>query len=144
MCSKNTCWLWMLSTVGLVCAELGAPAAGGAEVEPEGLRRVVAIENVCAWPNLTVLRDGAIAATVHNQPAHGTREGDIECWASSDGLQWTKRSTVTRHKPNTIRMNAAAGLAADGDLVVLCSGWTNEKSPQRPKQSPFRDAILRA
>ena len=30
---------------------------------------VVAIDNVCAWPNLTVLPDGAIVATIHNRPA---------------------------------------------------------------------------
>src|SRR5688500_6676557 len=41
-------------------------------------------------------------------------------------------------------MNVAAGLAKNGDLVVLCSGWTNVKQPQRPKQSPFRDDILRS
>jgi hypothetical protein len=40
-------------------------------------------------------------------------------------------------------MNHAAGLAGDGDLIVLCSGWTDEKSPDRPKQPRFRDAVLR-
>jgi Neuraminidase (sialidase) len=41
-------------------------------------------------------------------------------------------------------MNHAAGLANNGDLVVLCSGWTNEKQSRRPKQNAFRDDILRA
>jgi hypothetical protein len=41
-------------------------------------------------------------------------------------------------------MNHAAGLANNGDLVVLCSGWTNEKQPERPKQPAFRDNILRS
>ena len=36
----------------------------------------------------------------------------------------------------------AAGLAKNGDLLVLCSGWTDEKQPQRPKQAVFRDDIL--
>ena len=131
---------------GAVMAQNAAAdhASGNAEVEPAGLTRVVAVEQVCAWPNLTRLRDGTIAAIIHNQPSHGTMEGDVDCWASTDGLKWEKRGTATRHEPNTIRMNAAAGLAKNGDLVVLCSGWTNEKQPNRPKQAPFRDAILRS
>lgn len=123
-----------------------APAARlfAAEAEPQVLGRVVAVKDVCAWPNLTLTRDGEILAILHNQPSHGGREGDIECWASRDGLHWEKRGLVTRHEPNTIRMNHAAGLARNGDLVVLCSGWTNEKQPERPKQANFRDAVLRS
>ena len=117
----------------------------GAEVEPEpkAVQRVVAVEDVCAWPNLTLLRDGTVAAVFHNRPSHGQQEGDVECWASRDGLAWEKRGTVTRHEPNTVRMNHAAGEAKNGDLVVLCSGWTNLKQPQRPKQAAFRDDVLR-
>ena len=81
---------------------------------------------------------------IHNQPSHGGMEGEIECWASKDGEQWEKRGNPAPHDPNTVRMNHAAGLAKNGDLIVLCSGWTNEKQPQRPKQRPFRDDILRA
>lgn len=112
------------------------------EPEPESMQRVVAVENVCAWPNLTLMGDGTIVAIFHNQPSHGKQEGDIECWASRDGLIWEKRSTVTRHDPNTVRMNHAAGLSKSGNLVVLCSGWTNEKQSERPKQSPFRDGVI--
>ncbi|WP_299468802.1 sialidase family protein [uncultured Gimesia sp.] len=112
--------------------------------EPEILQQVVAVENVCAWPNLTLMPDGTIIAVFHNKPSHGQQEGDVDCWASSDGIHWKKRSTVTRHEPNTVRMNHAAGLAKNGDLVVLCSGWSNVKQPDRPKQSAFRDAILRS
>ncbi|MCB1077908.1 MAG: exo-alpha-sialidase [Verrucomicrobiae bacterium] len=114
------------------------------ESEPPGLRQVVAVENVCAWPNLTVLPDGSVVAIFFNRPAHGTEEGDLDCWGSVDGLRWEKRSTVTRHEPDTVRMNHAAGLAGNGDLVVLCSGWTNVKQPERPKQGAFRDDILRS
>lgn len=102
----------------------------------------VAIDNVCAWPQLTVLRGGSIAAIIFNQPSHGQMEGDVECWTSVNGEFWTKAGTVTRHEPNTVRMNGAFGLANNGDLLVLCSGWTNVKQPERPKQPPFRDAIL--
>ncbi len=113
------------------------------ESEPEITGRVVAVKGVCAWPNLTLMPDGSVVAVFHNQPSHGQQEGDLDCWASRDGLGWEKRSTVTRHEPNTVRMNHAAGLANSGDLVVLCSGWTNVKQPERPKQGAFRDGILR-
>ncbi|TDU70597.1 sugar lactone lactonase YvrE [Prosthecobacter fusiformis] len=112
------------------------------ERKPLRFYRQAAVQEVCAWPNLTLSRDGSILAVLHNQPGHGTMEGDIECWASTNGLRWEKRSTITQHAPNTIRMNHAAGLAGNGDLVVLCSGWTNEKQAERPKQAEFRDAIL--
>ncbi|MBM4044470.1 MAG: hypothetical protein FJ279_05095 [Planctomycetes bacterium] len=125
----------------LLLAPLASLSA--AETEPAPLQRVVAVENVCAWPNLTLMRDGTVIAIFHNQPSHGGMEGDVDCWASRDGLKWEKRSTVTAHEPQTIRMNHAAGLARNGDLIVLCSGWTNVKQPDRPKQSAFRDAVLR-
>ena len=130
----------MLPTVAFALAQAGI-------AEPIGnnhrMKQVVAIDGVCAWPNLTLLPDGTIAAVVFNQPSHGQQEGDIDCWASRDGLKWERRSTITRHERNTIRMNHAAGVARNGNFVVLCSGWTNEKQPERPKQLPFRDAVLR-
>ena len=145
-------WLWGAATVVVfvvlgLSGEAVLAAPGGGYVETRAGERaapIVAVRNVCAWPNLTVLRDGTIIAVFHNQPSHGGREGDVDCWASCDGLTWEKRSTVTRHEPNTIRMNHAAGLARNGDLVVLCSGWTNTKQPERPKQAAFRDAVLSA
>ncbi len=112
------------------------------EARPRELSLHVAVKEVCAWPNLTLSPQGEILAVLHNRPGHGTLEGDIDCWASRDGITWEKRSTITRHEPGTIRMNHAAGLAGNGDLVVLCSGWTDHKQPERPKQAPFRDAIL--
>ena len=57
-----------------------------AEPEPSEIRHVVAVEDVCDWPNLTLTGDGEILAILHNQPAHGTQEGGPECWASRDGL----------------------------------------------------------
>ena len=97
-----------------------------------------------AWPNLTLLRDGTIVAVLFNQPSHGQAEGDLECWASGDGLKWERRGVVTRHEPGTVRMNQAAGLARNGDLVVLCSGWTDLPTAGRPKQPTFRDAVIRS
>jgi hypothetical protein len=102
----------------------------------------VAIENVCAWPNLTVLPDGAIVATIFNQPSHGSVAGDVECWASDDaGRTWKKRGTPASHEPDTNRMNVAAGLARNGDLIVISSGWSNRYPPGQ-SGPPFRAGIL--
>ncbi|MDF1860175.1 MAG: sialidase family protein [Verrucomicrobiales bacterium] len=113
------------------------------ETVPKSIQHIVAVKGVCAWPNMTLMEDGTIIAVLHNQASHGQTEGDIECWASPDGINWKKRSTITRHDPDTVRMNHAAGLTKDGDLIVLCSGWTNQKHLDRPKQAAFRDDILR-
>ncbi len=121
---------------GSRAAEITLPAAN--------IQQVLAVENVCAWPNLTLLKDGTIIAIFHNKPSHGQQEADIDCYSSHDGLTWKKLSTVTEHEPKTIRMNHAAGMAKNGDLVVLCSGWTDVKQEIRPKQAAFRDAIIRS
>lgn len=93
------------------------------------MERFVAIDNVCAWPNLTLMPDGALIATIFNQPTHGGWEGDVECWASSDqGRTWKLRGVPAPHEPTTNRMNVAAGLAADNALIVLASGWSRRQS----------------
>lgn len=103
---------------------------------------IVAIDNVCAWPNLTLLPDGTIVATIFNEPSHGSTAGDVECWASADGGQsWQKRGTPAAHEPETNRMNVAAGLAPDGDLLVISSGWSNRYPPGQ-KGAAFRAGIL--
>jgi Neuraminidase (sialidase) len=120
---------------------LSAPAAE----QPDSatvVQRVVAIDNVTAWPNLTVLRDGTISATIFNQPAHGTAEGDVECWTSRDGQFWEKRGTAAPHDPGANRMNVAAGLAANGDLLVLAAGWSLKPSA-KPGGAPLLVAPLR-
>ena len=63
----------------------GIAVAAEPPAEPSRITRFVAVDNVCAWPQLTVLRDGTIAAILHNKPAHGGMEGDVECWTSADG-----------------------------------------------------------
>ena len=85
--------------------------------------RYVAIDNVCAWPNLTLMPDGSVVATIFNQPYHGSNVGDVECWSSRDGRLWEKRGSPAIHEPGSNRMNVAAGMAHDGSLVVLASGW---------------------
>lgn len=98
------------------------------------MERYVAIDGVCAWPNLTRLPDGDIVATIFNQPCHGKWSGDVECWASRDGRFWHKRGTPAPHEPGTNRMNVAAGLAGDGALIVLASGWSHRVP--RPEPMP--------
>ena len=93
----------------------------------------VAIDNYCAWPNLTILPDGTIGALIFNRPSHGRVEGDIELWVSPDGRPpWTKRSAVTQHLPGTSRFNVAGGQGHDGVLVALVGGWL------RPQTHPIR------
>jgi hypothetical protein len=103
------------------------------------VERYIAIDNVCAWPNLTKMPDGAIIATIFDQPCHGLWEGDVVCWASEDGGHfWRLRGTPAPHDPGTNRMNVAAGLAADGDLIVIASGWSHR--PRQGQGSARHDA----
>jgi len=104
----------------------GPVMPGGAQLLPGG-EFYVAIDNVCAWPNLTLLPSGEIVAAVYNHPSHGFGCGNVELWASADGGRlWAKRSTVSDHadQPDHVRMNHAVGLDADGHLVALVSGWS--------------------
>ncbi len=130
----------MKLTLALILLALPIPAQ---ENELPAIQRLIAIDNVCAWPNLTQMPDGSMNATIFGQPSHGQVAGAAECWNSANGEFWTKRGIPAPNDPHTNRMNVAAGLAKNGDLLVLCSGWTDEKQPQRPKQAGFRDDILR-
>ncbi|MCB1206469.1 MAG: exo-alpha-sialidase [Verrucomicrobiae bacterium] len=129
----KTSLLLCLSSLSLLHAD---------ELEPPGIKRLVAVKDVCAWPALTLLPDGSINATLFGKPSHGQVAGAIGVWNSPDGEIWNWRGTPAPNAPETNRMNHAAGLAGNGDLLVLVSGWTNVKQPQRPKQSDFRDDIL--
>jgi hypothetical protein len=103
------------------------------------IKRYVSIDNVCAWPNLTALRDGTQIATIFNKPSHGRMQGDVECWASTDGgNRWTKIGTPAPHEPLANRMNVAAGLAGNGDMIVIASGWSLKESG---KQDGLYDLI---
>jgi hypothetical protein len=116
-----------------------AAAAGGlgpADVRGQatGIETQVAIQAVCAWPNLQRLSDGTIVAAIFNQPCHGAWEGDLDCWASQDGGRtWRFRSRIAAHEPGTARMNCAAGVDAGGGLVVLCSGWNGRGRIHEPR-----------
>jgi hypothetical protein len=87
---------------------------------------VVAIDKVCAWPNLTLLPNGDLVVMIYNQPSHLLQPGDVECWGSEDsGVTWRKRGVPgPRETEVNARGNVAAGVAGNGDLVVLVSGWS--------------------
>lgn len=95
------------------------------------LDRFVAIDNVCAWPNVQLLPDGSVGAFIFNRPSHGQVEGDIELWKSHEGrAPWQFCSTVSAHEPGTVRMNMAAGVLRSGRVVVLVSGWNLESEAE--------------
>ena len=77
------------------------------------MERYIAIDNVCAWPNLTVLPDGTLAVAIYNQPIHGQWQGDVEVWASTDdGRLWEKRGVAALGESPGNRMDVSAGCAA--------------------------------
>jgi hypothetical protein len=120
--------------------ETDLPRVTNAGGQPAQAR--VAIKDVCAWPNLTTLSDGTVVATIFNQPSHGSVAGDVDCWATEDGGQtWQRRGTVAPHEPDTNRMNVATGLSATGDLMAICSGWSNRYPPGK-SGAAFRAEIL--
>jgi len=98
-------------------------------VGQDGKRAVMrlAIKDVCAWPNLTQLADGTILANIFNKPSHGGVEGDIDCYGSYDqGKSWKKIGvSAPMVLPKTNRQHAAAGLAANGDVVMITTGLSH-------------------
>lgn len=105
------------------CVVWSAASSWSAAVDVEIIGRHVAAEQYCAWPNVTKLPDGTLAAIIYNQPSHAKLPGEVECWTSSDGGTWKKTGNPTPHDPDTNRMNVGAGLNRRGELVVLSSGW---------------------
>ena len=104
----------------------------------------VAVQGVCAWPKLTLFQDGRLIATIFNQPTHGGWEGDLDCWCSEDGGEvWTFRGRPAPHAPATNRMHCAAGLARDGNMVVLSTGW-DHRPPAGRFRSPHDGHVTRA
>lgn len=101
------------------------------------MENYVAIDNVCAWPALSLHPGGAVFATIFNQPSHGRWEGDVECWASIDGGRlWCRRGIVAEHEPSTARVNHAAGMGPDGSLLALVSGFAGKPTYQEYCRDP--------
>ena len=67
--AERTAHLILVSSVLILGVTTSAPPAlaATAEITPAIIARYVVVDNVCAWPNLTLLRDGTIAAIIHNQ-----------------------------------------------------------------------------
>ena len=100
----------------------------------DNLERYVAIDNKCAWPNLTLMPDGSIIATIFSEPTHGMWEGYLECWISKDGGKlWNFLSIPAPHVPGTINGNMAAGVTHSGALVVLCRSSSNIAPRGKPE-----------
>ncbi len=120
----------------LIIGNAAAAVEGNQPVAPKslnggqmlpGAKFYVGIDNKGLWPNLTLLKNGHIAAAIYNHPSHGYGDNsDVELWISEDkGINWTFRSRISSHpeEPLGIRMNHAVGLNADGHLVALISGY---------------------
>jgi hypothetical protein len=123
---------------GCVFAAVETRAAEPVKVGPKArvLSHAVAVKGVCAWPNLQKLADGSVVATIFNQPCHGEWEGDVDCWATTDGgASWHFRGRPAPHEPATNRMNVATGTNAKGELIVLASGWSH-RNPPPPEGKP--------
>lgn len=125
---------------------LGVPLWGQS---PPGSRlafyeRFVAIDSACAWPNLSLLPDGKIAAVIWPYTNHGVTEGSAECWVSDDsGLTWTKTGVPMPHAPGTNRMNVAVGAVGDR-LIALVGGWSQRRPYERGKSLSSEGAEERA
>jgi hypothetical protein len=104
--------------VAVAAATGVASAADEASPGIAVVSRAVAVKNVCAWPNLTPLPDGAVIATIFNQPCHGTWEGDVESHATTDGgATWTRGDGL--ELPSQSRLAKDQGLSlADGRLLT--------------------------
>ncbi|MHC4874293.1 MAG: sialidase family protein [Planctomycetota bacterium] len=104
------------------------------------MQEYLAIDNVCAWPNLTILPNGEIAAILFNQPCHGKWEGCVECWISKDsGVSWEFRSKAVPNESGTNRMNHAAGMGQNKDIIVICGGWDNIPATSDPQSDEIRN-----
>jgi len=84
------------------------------------MERYIAIDNVCAWPNVTNMPDQSIVAMIFNQPVHGRWEGDVECWGSEDdGYTWHKRGVPAQHEPGTNRMSEDRGETWSNPTILV-------------------------
>ncbi|MBI85486.1 MAG: hypothetical protein CMJ81_20020 [Planctomycetaceae bacterium] len=132
----------LLMSISLCSVTAAADPRSPSQTDPARIETRVAIQGVCAWPNLQRLDDGTLLVFIYNQPSHGKFEGDIDCWASEDsGQTWRFRGRAVPHgEPRTTRMNCAVGVAGNGDLIVLSSGYTN-RIPN--PMVPFNEQIQR-
>ena len=129
-------WVFVLVLCGFsrqgIAADTAVPAGGEKRYaktkEGQPPEPIMVAGDTGCWPNLKRCRDGALVVTGFNQPIEkvGAVEGDVDCWASEDeGQTWQRRTAPAVHDtPKTMRVNHAAGLANNGDLIVVSTGET--------------------
>jgi len=118
-----------------------APAQPGFRI----LSQELAVKDVCAWPKLTLLKDGTVIAAIYDQATHGQTPGDVAIWASSDGgLTWELRGKATQHKGNQGWFNHALGVAGNGDLLVATSGWDYHSAEGGKHDIPLVPVVTRS
>ena len=134
-------WLKSVPLAAATPALAARPLGAAQRSSLFGVASRTAIQGVCAWPNLQRLRDGSLVTMIFNQPCHGLWEGDLDCWGSEDeGKTWRFRGRIAEHEPTTNRMNCSAGIAHNGDVLVLCSGWA-DRSPKGQRSGPHRRVL---
>jgi hypothetical protein len=111
-------------------------AAAVTVITPES--QVLVATNGGLWPTLLLLPNGDLLAFGHNKPGHTTLPGDEDCWASTDnGSSWQKRATAAaRASTNANWVDSCAGLAANGDVLLLTGGYTDPGSARRAPAAP--------
>ncbi len=115
------------------------------DFRPTLLERYIAIDHACGWPNLTALPNGDLALLAWPEPCHGQWEAAVTCWLSHDeGRTWDKASVPVPYAPGTNRMNHSAGLARDGALVAMVSGWEDRLPREKSKQPKFNSDTVPA
>jgi hypothetical protein len=132
--------------VALLSFSLGF-SAWGAPPQPnrfELYERFMAIDGACAWPNLSLLPDGKIAAVIWPYTNHAVTEGSAESWLSDDGgATWARAGVPVPHQPGTNRMNVAVGAVGD-KLIALVGGWSQRRPYERGKSLGSEGADERA
>lgn len=128
-----TAVLWSAASLAIAAPTTVPVADRIYVVDRDGKRPTprMVVPDACAWPYATRLPDGTILAAIFNRPSHGRMVGGVDVWASSDvGATWSLRAnaaTPDADGPPNNRMNAAIGVARDGTVVLVSSGWTLRK-----------------
>jgi hypothetical protein len=132
----------LLVLISLCSVTVAADPRSPPQTDPARIETRVAIQGVCTWPNPQRLDDGPLLVFIYNQSSHGKFEEDIDCWASENrGQTWRFHGRVVPHgEPRTDHMNCAVGVAENGDLIVLSSGYT-KRIPN--SMVPFNDQVQR-